>query len=87
MHKLPLTGLAFAVKVEQGGLAMHMVPPWIHEAPYQPFNGMELGLAAPDTGVRHGALLSVRDTVPKRLYCQLYSLKVNYVLFSSIKGM
>ena len=62
MHEVPVTGLAFALKQLQGGLAMHIVPISIHDASYQTFKGMDLRFAATDTGVRHGALLHRGDT-------------------------
>jgi hypothetical protein len=64
MPEVPSTGLACPVQVWQWGLAMHMVQTSIHDASDQPFKGMDLGLAAPDAGVRHGSLLYGRDTVP-----------------------
>jgi hypothetical protein len=50
---LPLAGPAFPVQVLQGGLAIHIVQTPVHDAPNQTFKGMDLGLAAPDAGLRH----------------------------------
>ncbi len=68
MPEVPLTGLACPVKVEQGRLAMDIVHGPIHDASDQTFKGMDVGLAAPDAGLRHGSLLFVRDTVPESFY-------------------
>ena len=70
MHDVPLTGPAFAVKGLQGGHAMHIVHVSIHDASYQTFKGMDLRFAAPNTGVRHGALLHRGDTFPQRFYLE-----------------
>ena len=65
MHDMPLTRLAFAVEVLQGGLAMAIVPAAIHDAPHQTFNWVDRRCAAPDTGIRHGALLHGGATCPQ----------------------
>jgi hypothetical protein len=85
MDQLPLTGLAFAVEVLQGRLALNIVETPIHDAPHQTFKGVDLRLAAPDTRVCHGSLLAVGDTVPKRFFRPVYSLLIIYGIFLSIK--
>jgi hypothetical protein len=77
MPEVPSTGLACPVQVWQRGLAMDMVYTAIHDASDQPFKGMDHGLAAPDTGVCHGALL---DLVTR--YCTVFTM--NNTLFLSI---
>jgi hypothetical protein len=68
MHEVPLTGPAFAVKGLQGGHTTHIVPALIYDASDQPLKGMDVSLAAPDTGVRHGTLLHCGETCAQRFY-------------------
>jgi hypothetical protein len=68
MHEVPLTRLALALQGWQGGLATHIVSPPIHDASHQTFKGMDVSLAAPDTGVRHRTLLHRGETCAQRFY-------------------
>jgi hypothetical protein len=87
MHNVPVTRHALTVQGLQRGLAMHMVLPRIHHASNQSFKGMDLGLAARDTGLRYGSLLDMHNRFARRFYCPIYSFLIIYSIILSIKSV
>jgi hypothetical protein len=65
MNDAPFTRLARTLKRLQGGHAIHMVAPLVHDASDQTFKGMHRSGAAPDTWVHHGSLLYHGSAFPQ----------------------